>query len=333
MPKLSLNIKILQNGISHNHNKSTDENAPELCHPLRDHYHRFEAFSRKQYPERESQFVIKLVAQKAASSDRDTTIGILDTVAREFITYWMPKVELLFATDARNEAGKSSTTINKLAACLERDVLDIAIRIGCSDPDTRTLRDSLVQQVRYYLRILSSRCETESNEKVSTEDISAEFTKQIRSTAKARSKKEVNVALEVLPEAHILDSTIAWRLADSRERSTRPISPTSRQRCKRRFSQINTSEEPDPADNGQAWLIEANSAKRQRFKFSIPKALAVSGLNVHRHYDTSSAPGKHAKAQTIDLTTDDGTDLRSGNEDELVHEKNKRALHIPGSFS
>lgn len=332
MPKLSLNVKILNNDIWISAQQTSDENTNELRFPPRDHYHRFELFCKKQYPEQDSQFVAKDVAQKAALADRDTDLGVLDTLSRELITYWMPEVELFLAVDVRNEARKNRTGINDLGNGLRRHVLHVAIRVKCTDPDTRILQAAIVQRAHQYLQVLEPSCKTLLNKR-RVQRVPNKPTNRTKSTVQNSSKTETRVAIEMLPESQILDSSTVWSLADTREPILLPISPTVRTSRKRRFTQINVDEEPDPADNGQAWEGQGNYVKRRRFEFPVSKTLIVLDNNLDDRVHTVALHDESQKVQMIDLTGNEKIADQADTENELIHKVTERALPMPGSFS
>lgn len=273
MPKITTLVKILRDGTrkSSIFSDSSDE-LTNVEPALRDHYTRIELFWRKKHLKQERIFVDATVARLAISADRDHVLGILDTITREFITFWMPELEI-FVGGSCNELEDKDMYV-KVVLGLEKHVFDAVIRLDCTkDKTAGTLRQALFGLVTSYLMNLFDMYKDllSEDEQVRFSPYKPTSQGEARRPATSNSK----ATIETLSDARLLNSSIAWEIADIHKKEPPPRLPLLRSPVKRGFSQAFLGDAPDPADNGAIWDTQGTT-KRQKFEVKVSKIIDLS---------------------------------------------------------
>lgn len=344
MPNIVHSTNVLRDGIRKSRTKTiSKENGYQLLSPLRDHYSRFESFYTKRYPHSpDTKFANHELITSAASADRDTVLGILDTVAREFITYYIPEIETLLNSAKSENSKNQKLQSSKLINSINEYILKVAVRI---DPNNEkasaTLKEVLQTRAQKYVDDL--------NEAFGNTSETFDYTKDTCTNSPrpemigAESYREASESdLDKIPDAQILDSTCAWSTIEPRKPLSQLMSPWSRISRKRRYSQTTGMNYPDPADSGQVWNVPGNKLKRQRLniqatKTSIPTAGTCSQQDTSIiSYDEDSNPQNtictHINDNGTILNVLDKTKTYSKGLQEVNIDKSQHMLRMPGAF-
>lgn len=324
------------------------ETAPNLesCKPLpiRDHYERWAHFSKRQYPkQRPTQFTDVELIDRAIAAGRDTPLGIIDTIAREFITHWLPEC-MLFWHQPADKQEDYIEAYKALATGLRSGVIDILKRIQCDKDEAAVkLRGVLQESAESQLQMLFDVCGVKL-----TDDEKPRYDPK-RAASVHTDDLETNqngiiYALSPLKEARILNSSLAWDLSDSQS-TPHPLPAAS---LKRRFSQSNTPSPdlfsyPDPADNGQVWNSPPPANKRRKIALRFTSHTDTSTEHFRTPFHTTFR--HRSDRDTIDLTADDDDNsnaIRAANRDPLTtttthsegtsESESESEFPIPGSF-
>jgi len=299
MPNAKMNIGVLRNGVQRRRARSTeDKNEADTRLPVRDHYERFEQYMKRQYPKRKQDiFAEKELMRQAEAADRNTPLGIIDTVAREFIIFWMPELEMFLADNAYDDAEVEREAYKRFANGLEDHIMLVSDRVDCSRAKhAATLRDALQNRAMQYLADLYQSCEEvlQSHEKF-------DFDPQQRSTR--RAKLECQNPSEVFSEARTLNSSLVWSLTDDSKRETHKRTPSPRAR---RLSPIRQLDYAEAADNGQAWGNPEAGIGSRKFEVEITNTIKISGFeNLQRFSKFKRQRQYMTDDNTVDLTTEE----------------------------
>lgn len=294
------NIIILRNGLPRKRNKTATEEEEPTDGPvlIRDHYERYALFMSRQYPRRKNElFVPEETANAAGQADRDTPLGIIDTIVREFICHWLAEAESFLADDAYEDAEEEKEEYKKLATYLADNTIVVSGQVDCTrDARAATLRDTLQKRAYAYLFQLFNACQ-----EVLDDDEKVEYDPQRKGTR--ASRKNSTKTQGVLSEARILNSALAWELVQEPTTPEIPRQPSPR---KRRLSQMRFLDDIEAADNGQVWRdaseFDLKQLQKHKFDFEIINTIKVSGMTEYRYgHRTSENKG----ADTVDLTGDD----------------------------
>lgn len=244
------------------------------------------------------------VMMKAVAAQRDTPLGVMDTLTRECITYWMP--ELMLHVDSIQEKRVHNITVDvtpykTLFNDFRYQVLDVLSRIDHDgDEAVKQLKTAITTQTHTHLSniFMPMRDELTDQEKhdYHPDRMAPSWTNKIKTSA--RKSKPISGPMT---EARILNSSLAWDVRPSRQSPAQV--PLSR---KRRYSEVRSSPEPDPADNGQVWNSPKLDLKRPKLEFRSTHTIRLSdkhqGYTTHsRHELDGVSPRKH---NTVDLTKD-----------------------------
>lgn len=269
MPTVKQNIDILRNGVQKRRTQESetkDDSTFNIRLPIRDHYERFERFTTRQYPKRRrDRFVDEDTADQAKVADRDTSLGILDTLARQFITFWLPEIELFLAEDAFNDPEVEREAYVRHANGLENNVIRVSDRIDCTiDTRASTLREALQERTMHYLVDLYEACKDvlDDEEKSDLDPSKRLAWRNQPSQPPATTPKKVT--LETLSEARTLNSSGAWDLSEKAN-----LAPTTLSHRVRYFSPIRQLDYADAADNGRAWSTAEPIVNNNKFEFEF----------------------------------------------------------------
>jgi len=302
MPSVKQNIGLLRNGVQRRRAQSTeDKDEANTGLPVRDHYERFEQYMKRQYPKRKQDvFAGKELISQAGAADRNTPLGIIDTIAREFITFWMPELEIFLADNAYDDEGVEREAYKRFASGLEHHVMLVSDRVDCSRAeDAATLRDALQHRAMQYLADLYQSCE-----EVLQDHEKSEFDPKQRSAR--RAKLDIQKSTETFSEARTLNSSLAWSLTDDGKQHMHNRSPSPRAR---RLSPIRQLDYTEAADNGQVWGNPEAGVGHYKFELEITNTIKVSGSdNLERFSHLKRQRHRMTDDNTVDLTTEE--DLR-----------------------
>lgn len=342
MPTFKQNLNVLKSGIQR---RGTRDNAVDFSVdqrlPTRDHYERWAHYYKRQYPKRKQiPWADIEVLDQAVAAARDTPLGIVDTITREYITYWMPEIMLfvLAMDDDESDDGQTHVLIYKsLADRVRRGVLDVIRRVDCGkDEAANTLAAILEEKTEDRLSKLF----------VVFEDLLTDEERRVYKPAKfellAQRTRELSYRStksrpESIPEARILNSSLAWELSDSRiQQGTAHIQPKVPSPRKRKYSEMRSSPGPDPADNGQVWDSPKFEFKRQRFDFTFRSTVQLPRTDEYTTTFPHRGVGRSRQQyDTVDLTgngddEDDGSGHNMSLQDGFP---DSSELKIPGSLS
>lgn len=342
MPTLKQNLNVLKNGVQR---RGTRDNAANFSLdqtlPMRDHYERWAQYYKRQYPKRkQTPWADTHILDQAVAAARDTPMGIVDTVTREYITYWMPEIMLFVLAMDDNESDDGQThllTYKSLANGVRRNVLDVIRRVNCRCEVARKLATTLKEKAEHRLSKLF----------VVFEDLLTDEEKREYDPAQAKpashqihqvSHRLTKTAPESIPEARILNSSLAWGLSDSRiQRDSAQNQPKIPSPKKRKYSEMGSSPGPDPADNGQVWDSPKLDFKRQKFEFTFTSAVQLPQTGEYTLASPHRVGGRSRQQyDTVDLTEDgdDDDDDGPGHATSLqdgFHDSTE--FRIPGSLS
>ncbi|KAK5070879.1 hypothetical protein LTS08_000528 [Lithohypha guttulata] len=333
MPTLTQNLNILRLGVPRSRSKADPVTLPGQIDraPIlpRDHYIRYEQYHKRQFPKRSNHhFASEQLLRKAEAADRDTTMGIVDTIAREYIVHWMPEVEVFLEADPSDDFEDDKTEYKRLVGRLVQGVLEVLSRVNCdNDQDAGALREAGKQYVEKHLRKLYDACSDLLNEEERLHFAPSAQALTLREKSDWLKQQEEEMRpREQLSEARLLNSSIAWSLSDARQCSTlfkaaEPLDARSYSR-KRTLSKAQLYEEPDATDNGQVWTPPGVEVKRQKFeiKFAMPAQDEILQEDIR---------AKQA-SNTIDLTADDDQDFIDGEQASHLDIRNSHRLLIAG---
>lgn len=273
MPKLATLIKILRDGTRKSgFLKECNEDTGGISLALRDHYARLEQFWSKKYPKQNRSFVDASAAKAAISADRDSTLGILDTIVREFVTFWMPELEAFMEHD-QEDADKE--TYVRVIIEIEENIVNVVNRLDYIGNETAiVLQGALIKLIGSYLQDLFSMYESllDDDERALYDPKNCISKGRSTNSHKNTTIKSVD---ESISEARLLNSAIAWEVSDHQELTTKPHVPVLKSLVKRSFSEAFDEHGADPADNGAVWDT-CQTAKRQKFEVKISKVIDVS---------------------------------------------------------
>lgn len=343
MPTLTQNLNILRIGVPKSRSKADPVRRPgkinETPIPPRDHYIRYEQYHKRQFPKRSKhQFASEQLLQKAEAADRDTTMGIIDTIAREYIVHWIPEVEVFLEADPSNDFEDDRTEYKRLVGRLLQGVLEIMSRVNCdNDQDARALREAVKQYVETHLRKLYDACSEllDEEERLQFAPSAQALPLRKKPDSWKQQEEEMRPRVEQLSEARLLNSSIAWSLSDARQpftlfKATEPLNARSCSR-KRTLSKAQLYEEPDATDNGQIWTPPGIEVKRQKFEIKFATSAQDDILQEDIRAEQAS--------NMIDLTADDDQDFMDGEQASHLDTRNSHRLliaggefHIPGAF-
>lgn len=227
--------------------------------PTRDHWDRLQTFTQRQFPKRRPDHFVPLdVMRQAEAASRDSPLGILDTISREFITYWMPEVELFLADDAYDNDDIERKAYMRMADALSDNVVSVVDRINAKGDKTAEILAAAVRDcARKYLVDLYEACMDVLNE-------------QERQTYNLKHiRQEQEQFMGSLTEARVLDSSMVWSFSDLQ----RPASPRKPRRPQTQFL-----DEPDPTDNGQIWNSPSAEFKKRHFDVEITNTIKISSI-------------------------------------------------------
>ena len=299
MPNVKQNIGVLRNGVQKRRTQSTeDRDGADARLPVRDHYERFEQYMKRQYPRRKQDvFTEKEVERRAEAVDRNTPLGIMDTITREFIIFWMPELELFLADDAYDDGEVERQAYKRFADGLENHIMVVSDRVDCSkSKDAGTLRDALQSRTMQYLADLYQSCEN-----VLQEHEKSDFDPKQRSGRRAQFEDQKFT--EVFSEARTLNSSLVWSLTETNKQETyrRSSSPRARH-----LSPIRQLDYADAADNGQAWGNAEAGTGKDRFEIEITNTIKVSGSRNPRRSEALKRQRAYTpREDAIDLTAED----------------------------
>lgn len=301
MPSVKQNVDVLRNGVQRRRAQSTeDKNEASTGLPVRDHYERFEQYMKRQYPKRKQDvFAIKGLIKQAEAADRNTPLGIVDTIAREFIIFWMPELEIFLADNAYNDEEVEREAYKWFASGLEHHVMLVSDRVDCSRAkDAATLRDALQHRAMQYLADLYQSCE-----EVLQDHEKSDFDPKQRSAR--RAKLDIQKSTEAFSEARTLNSSLVWSLTDDGKQQMHKRSPSPRAR---RLSPIRQLDYAEAADNGQVWGNPEAGIGHYKFDFEITNTIKVSASdNPERFSDLKRQRQRQRMTDdnTVDLTTEE----------------------------
>lgn len=340
MPNIKQNLGVLRNGAQKKRSKTEDleqveETTPERM-PTRDHWVRLETFNQRQFLKRKREhFIPPDMMRQAETADRNTPLGILDTIAREFITHWMPEIELFLTEDAYDDDDVERQAYKKLANGLHENVVLVVSRVDASqDTVAKTLAAALQNCAQKYLARIYEACV----EVLSDKEKQKYHSNEQRSYAKDKEhiiEVEQKQPAGILTDARILDSTMAWSFAGF---------GWSHSPKKRRLLQTRFANDPDPADNGQIWdspQIEMKrhiSEIRNTSKMLLPAVQSqIEDAEEAEEADETEPAGKGDSKQVIDLVSnqDKSSDWMQYEQDDVMEDRSreeKSKLHVPGAF-
>ena len=339
MPTLAQNIGILKNGPPKRSARgSSRDTRAYSTSAFRDHYERYELFSKKQRRAKDHKFLTgNDLLVRAIAADRDTPLGILDTIVREFIVYWIPEVELFLSEKSQSlDADKEESM--SLATGLQAHVVRVARRVGCTgEADAAELRDTLLEYVQSCLSKLYERCkdvlEVEEKSLYSLESRKNVISAGCDTSVRHGSKGDAKVS-----EAHILNSSTLWDMADTKTLPIQllPKRPAASSARKRRFSEARLYEESDPADNGQAWEHSGQYVKRPKFEINLRQVNFSACTDTHDAVYKSAREKSHDSNDVVLMSEREPSHIVSvvSNDSQamLITTRESSELPIPGSF-
>ena len=303
MPNIKQNIGLLRNGVQRKRARetATDDQADARL-PVRDHYQRFEQYMKRQYPKRkQDRFTGECLAKRAEAAERNTPLGIIDTIAREFITFWMPEIELFLADNAYENEDIERVAYKRFVDGLEGHIMAVSDAVSCDkDKDAATLRDALQKRTTEYLADLYESCK-----EVLKDCEKPEFDPEQRSSRRSKRSAAGNTKAltEPLSEARTLNSSLAWSLADDTHESPPQRSTSPRIRHLSPIRQLDLAEYSEAADNGLAW---GNSeASKREFKIEITNTIKIRGSeSIEAFAKEHSKKRARNDDNVVDLTSD-----------------------------
>lgn len=254
----------------------------------RDHYDRFNLFLSQQYPlSSQSTFADPLLTKAAASTPRHSKLGLIDTLAREFITYWLAEIENFLGTD--HPRNGELQMLESLWNGLKEHVREPLQQTDCSNcQQAQQLRFAILDWLDQYLVELYNDCKLNMSP-----NKRREYQLQLRSlTIREKSSH--------LSEARILNSSVAWDLN---------VSPYKKEDITMiRFVEgpiqlPDFTTGPNPADNGVVWHDSGVNSR------PIPKTLdelvnlPLTGRQAREGH--SCGPSKYTDQQSIVISDDD----------------------------
>lgn len=362
MPTFNQNLNILRNGLQRKRPVQDRDSNPRhlLC---RDHYERWTDFNKRQFSKaKQAPWADVEVIKKAAAARRDTPLGILDTIAREYITYWMPEIMLLQASvdeDISDDTAAMTEKYKTLFDDLRHHVFDVVNRVDCgNDEAAQQLRTSLMDKARDQLskifKTLKDDFRNEEKHVYDSEQLMMTRAKNLKATSGKSRSTTVPIS-----EARILNSSLAWDAHDTHESPSQIRNSVAKEMAqlfttttqeahqafhglspatiskKRRYSQIGLSPEPDPADNGQVWDSPIPDLKRRKFEFKFTDTVRLSDKNGNGRQPRFEIYGKTPrKRHTVDLTMDGSEDENTKREAYRLKGENAGASEfpMPGAF-
>lgn len=356
MPNLTQSLNILRNGIPKSRSRKAENEAPTGSKlqqlPIRDHYLRYEHFQIKQYPKRAvRQFCDVAVLRKAELAARDTTLGIIDSLTREYLVYHFPESEAFLDAEASDDSEEDIAYYKRLATGLVGDILQVASRIDCGiDSDAGILRDVLLTHALRQLERLNSTC----GDILKLEDTIHFSLPQSPLAIRSKNNSPESVKADTMTDARILNSSLAWDLNDmpvsTVERVTETKATISVATKKRGFSEAHLYEDFEAADNGEAWSAPGIQVKRQKFEVKFRQVTDVvvandqeaHNLRSTKHSNTG-ARIKQFKENVVDLTGENDrakmdesdklyAEHRSAHKQQPDHDLESE-FRIPGSFA
>lgn len=366
MPTLNQNLNILRNGLQRKKYAQDKESGVKHL-PGRDHFERWMDFNKRQSPRSQQiPWTALQVLEMAVAAQRDTPMGIIDTVTREYITHWAPEIMLLEVSAENTDTNRDRSLIvahyKSLFDDLQNHFFDVLRRIDCGkDKAAEQLKSVTIERARYQLRGIYYELSKHDlrDEERDTYDPNRLATPFAENTE--TSRKKVKLTTDPISEARILNSAVVWDTHDTHKSSSelrdsvakemaqiftttshevsqslhvQPLVAPSR---KRRHSQTRSSPEPDPADNGQVWDSLMPDTKRRRFEFKFTDTVRLSAKNGNgrqpRFEVHSTTPRKRT---TVDLTMD-GSDGGDENEYEGIYRfkeggSGASEFSMPGAF-
>lgn len=300
MLTLRQNLGILQQGLQ-KRRKIPEEDSHISRLSCRDHYERWAEFTKRQYHRAKGTPWTSIeVMEQAEAAERDTPLGIVDTITREHIVHWLPELMTLKCKLEKCRPVDVATMCAQykvIFGILRDNVLLIVNRVD-SDGNVTVdkLRDALNNRIKVHVDAVFKLLEIHMNEADKHDYNPDNITRPLKSNDQAPT--------EPIPEAHILNSSSAWtthnprhslsQISESITREmtqifTTPVSPAMTDRLlnrslsvtarrKRRHSQTTMSPEPDPdpADNGQVWNSSPPASKRRKIEFSFTDTIRLS---------------------------------------------------------
>ncbi|KAK5950579.1 hypothetical protein OHC33_008522 [Knufia fluminis] len=306
MPTVKQNIGVLRNGVQRRRAQAADnEDEANIRLPVRDHYERFEQYMKRQYPKRkQDRFADDALMRQAEVADRNTSLGIIDTVVREFIIFWMPEVELFLADNAYDDEDIERQAYQRLAGGLEKHIMAVSDQVDCGrDGAAAALRDALQERTMQYLADLYNSCED-----VLKDHEKPDFDPKQRSSRRSKTalSDRPTATTELLTEARTLDSSLAWSLAGDRDEE--PLQRSASPRI-RHLSPIRQLDYGEAADNGQIWGNPDAGTGKRKFEIEITNTIKISGsedietIGRKRFRDQAMA-----KDNMVDLTAEDDSE-------------------------
>lgn len=303
MPNIKQSIGVLRNGVPKRRAGSTEEDdEADVRLPVRDHYERFEQYMKRQYPKRkQDRFAEERLTKQARTADRSTPLGIIDTIVREFIIFWMPEVELFLADDPYDDEDLEREAYKRLVDGLEEHVMAVSDRVDCDRAgDAATLRDALQERALQYLADLYESCKDVLKD---YERSACDPKKRSSRSPKTFNTRKAKPATGILSEARTLDSSLAWSLADNGDGMPSPRSMSPRLR---HLSPIRQLDYGDASDNGGAWGDPEAGAGKRKFEIEITNTIKISGSeSIEAFRDAPSRTWGMTNDNTVDLTAED----------------------------
>lgn len=271
-----------------NSTQSSISSKLDFISTCRDHYDRFNLFLSQQYPlSPESTFADPFLTKAATSAPRHSKLGLVDTLAREFITYWLAEVENFLATN--HPRNGELQMFEPLWTGLKEHVRKPLQQTDCSNcRQAQQLRFVMLDWLDQYFVELYNDCKSNipANKR-------CEYQLQLRPlTIREKSSH--------LSETRILNSSAAWDLH---------VSPYKKEDITMiRFVEgpiqlPDYTTGPNPADNGVVWHDSGVNLRPIPRTLDELVNLPLTGRQTRE--GNSSGPSKYTDRQSI-VISDDG---------------------------
>lgn len=298
------------------------------------------------------------VLRKAEFAARDTPLGIIDSLAREYLIYWFPETESFLDAEPSDDFEDDVAEYTRLAAGLIEHLLKALVRIdGSSDEDALSLRDATMKHVQRHLERLNDTCGdiVEAEEILHFSPPTSLLPLRPKSNSSEAREQTAEARPEVLSEARILNSSLAWDLTEASSLKSTAATQSEVQAAnistvrKRGFSEAQLYDDYEAADNGQAWTRPGVLIKRQKFEVKFRQVIEISiDIDSETHDDSSARRNatrkttKQHKENVIDLTEENVSmqldpmeHVETGNglrDEQQCEPELEREFRLPGSF-